>query len=170
MPAMKRGMMARAVASPDRREDRVQARQQMNDMEGWSRFRRVVSALTYSVLTERCGFTPAAGDISPNRVVGFVLDQQARMPDFLRLPLRVATLLFDAWAIPFTGRAFHRLPHPQRWRFVCAWKNSRLVFCRDLVRFYESLAVFSWYSEGAWRGPQHPGAAPRLPTPVDRSG
>ena len=33
-----------------------------------------------------------------------------------------------------------------RRRQLLAWKGSALGFRRDLVRFYESLAVFAWYA------------------------
>jgi hypothetical protein len=77
----------------------------------------------------------------------FLLDQHRRMPDYLRLPFRCLTLLFDAWSLPLTGRPFHRASAAQRSRQLRAWKNSRLGFRRDFIKFYESLALFAWYSE-----------------------
>ncbi len=104
-----------------------------------------VSALAYSIIRERCA---ATGQGFPhNRVVRFVLDQQRRMPDYLRTPLALLTLAFDAWPLPVTGRPFHRLPHERRWRQVLAWKRSRLGVRRDLVRFYEGLVLFGWHAE-----------------------
>ncbi len=75
------------------------------------------------------------------------LDQHRRMPDYLRLPFRCLTLLFDAWALPRTGRPFHRASPAQRSRQIRAWKGSALGVRRDLVKFYESLAVFAWHAE-----------------------
>jgi hypothetical protein len=69
------------------------------------------------------------------------------MPDYLRLPFRCLTLLFDAWALPLTGRPFHCASAAQRLRQVRAWRSSRLGFRRDFIKFYESLALFAWYSE-----------------------
>jgi len=134
-----------------------------------NRFGRIVSALTYSVLTERCGWKPSARVISPNRIVSFILGQHGRMPDFLRAPMLVATLLLDVWAIPFTGRAFHRLPHTERWKIILSWKSSRQGYRRDLVRFYESLAIFGWYSELERSGALGEELAPQDHEPTDAS-
>jgi hypothetical protein len=109
-------------------------------------FSATVSALAYSIVRERCGDSVASPPCV-NPVVGFVLGEHARMPDYLRVPLAALTLIFDAAAVPFHGRPFHRLPHERRWRRVLAWKHSSLGFRRDLVRFYESLVVFGWYAE-----------------------
>jgi hypothetical protein len=69
------------------------------------------------------------------------------MPDYLRFPFKFLTLLFDAWSLPFTGRPFHRASHEQRSRQMRAWKGSALGFCRDLIKFYETLVIFASYSE-----------------------
>jgi hypothetical protein len=105
-----------------------------------------VSALVYSILRERCGDEGRGVPFVHNGVVRFILEQQGRMPDFLRLGLRAVTLALDGWTIPLTGRSFHRLPHARRWRQIEAWRGSRLRPVRDAVRFYESLAVFGWHS------------------------
>jgi hypothetical protein len=110
-------------------------------------FAKTVSALTYSIIHERCA-RAGRGTVFPhNRVVSFVLQQHGGMPDYLRLPLAALTVAFDLWAVPFTGRRFHRLPHEHRWRQVRAWKGSALGFRRDLVQFYESLVIFGCYAE-----------------------
>src|SRR5689334_22601408 len=73
----------------------------------------IVSALTYSIIRAHGGaeFSPAH-----NRVVGFVLAQSLRAPDYLRLPLRLATRLFDLSAVLATGHRFHRLRPERRQR------------------------------------------------------
>jgi len=105
-----------------------------------------VSALCYSVVREMCLAQPREPGTDFNRVVRFVLEQQRRMPDFLRPPMLVLTLLFNVHSLLKSGRFFHRLPHSRRWSHVQDWKQSRFGFRRDLVRFYESLAVFGWFS------------------------
>ena len=126
-------------------------------------FRLAVSSLVGSILDQRfCeGGSARHGDHAElehpgkiddpgsavEKVVQFVLEQHGRMPDYLRLPLAALTVAFDAWAIPTSGRLFHHLPHDRRWQQVLAWKESRLGFRRDLIRFYESLAIFGWYSD-----------------------
>ncbi|HWP65417.1 MAG TPA: hypothetical protein VNO26_05840 [Candidatus Limnocylindria bacterium] len=111
-------------------------------------FTAAVSALVYSILTERCGMAPdGSGPFRHNDVVRAVLGQHATLPDHLRQPLRWATLALDASTLVTRGRPFHALEHEQRWPRLERWRRSRLGPVRDLVRFYESLAVFGWYDE-----------------------
>jgi len=68
------------------------------------------------------------------------------MPDYLRAPMKMAALAFD-WAGRLRhGKPFHRQPPDQRARQLRAWKNSKLSFQRDFVRYFESLATFGLYS------------------------
>jgi hypothetical protein len=110
-------------------------------------FQSTVSTLAYSIIRERCGEGGNGPGFPHNRVVRFVLEQQARMPDYLRLPLIGLTLVIDAWTIPLTGHSFHRLPHERRWRQILAWKKSTFGFRRELIKFYEALVIFGWYAE-----------------------
>ena len=77
----------------------------------------------------------------------FLLAVHSRMPDYLRLPFRVLTLAFDAWAIPKSGRPFHRLPVEKRLEQMRRWRTSRIETQRRLIEFYESLALFGLYSD-----------------------
>jgi hypothetical protein len=110
-------------------------------------FEATVSALCYSILQERCRARVDGDDFRHNEVVRFVRAQQRRMPDYLRWPLFILTLVFD-WSGCLRGQGrFHRQEHARRWRQIEAWRRSRLGCCRDLVRFYESLVVLCWFSE-----------------------
>ena len=60
--------------------------------------------------------------------------------------MRLATLGFDLLGCLHNGRLFHSRPPAARARQIAAWKNSRLSFQRDLIRYYESLATFALYS------------------------
>jgi hypothetical protein len=80
-------------------------------------------------------------------VAQFLLDVRMHMPDYLRIPFRILGLIFDAWAIPLTGRPFHRLSNRQRLIQIHAWRSSRIEARRRFIEFYESLAVFGLYSE-----------------------
>ena len=64
-------------------------------------FEGAVSALCYAFI--RAHFGARAGEPGPpwNNTVRFVLAQHARMPDYLRLPFQVLTLLLDASAKRF---------------------------------------------------------------------
>jgi hypothetical protein len=65
----------------------------------------------------------------------------------VRLGIRALTALLDAWSLATRGRPVRGLDHATRWRLLLGWRESRLGFCRDLVRFYEGLAVFGWHCE-----------------------
>jgi hypothetical protein len=110
-------------------------------------FHATVSALVYSLIEERCRDAAVKDPAENNRVVRFILDQHRRMPDYLRLPLKLLTVAFDLWSVPRHLQRFHGLPHDLRWRQVQSWKRSRFGVRRDLIRFYESLAVFGWYAQ-----------------------
>ncbi len=107
-------------------------------------FSATVLALTETIVRERCGDETS---LHTGRVAQFVLEQHARMPDYLRTPLRLLTLAFDMSALPFRGRSFHRLAHSRRWQQILKWKASAIGVRRDLVRFYESLIIFGWNAE-----------------------
>jgi hypothetical protein len=111
-------------------------------------FVNTVSALCYSIVLEESGRLARAehSAVSPNAVVNFVVDQQGRMPDYLRLPLFVLTLVFNLAGFRYGGSLFHRLDPSARQRQIAAWRRSRIGAARDLVRLYESLAIFCWTS------------------------
>ena len=75
----------------------------------------------------------------------YVLAEHGRLPDHLRLPMHVLTLLFDALPLPFAGAAFHALPPERRAPWIDRWRTAPLGVCRDFIRFHESLAVFAGY-------------------------
>jgi hypothetical protein len=108
---------------------------------------RVVVALVESIILDRC--PEAGGGMSPFRdaVIRFNLDQCERMPDYLRYPFKCLTLVFGAWPLLLKGRSFHRLSREERARQVRAWRESRLGFRRDFIKFFETFVIFAWYSE-----------------------
>jgi hypothetical protein len=118
-------------------------------------FQHTVSALCYSIIDQHCqpADAIASGTVQRaimafpnNEVVEFVLEQHQRMPDFLRFPILILTLILDGLTLLWRGAPFHTLPPNLRSQQIEAWRNSRFSFCRDLIRFYESLTLFSWYS------------------------
>jgi len=100
---------------------------------------RTVSALVYALLYEHA---PDAVPLLGNDVVRFVLAQRERMPDYLGRAMRLATLGLDLWTRLTRLSAFHHLDVEQRCRVIAAWRASRISVRRDLIRFYESLAVY----------------------------
>lgn len=109
-------------------------------------FHDTVSALAYS-LAQPHQTTP---ELAPphNDLTQFILTQQAQMPDYLRTPMLLATLGFDAFGVLKGGKRFHRQSLEQRAKQIAAWKNSGLGFQRDLIRYFESLATLALYSRG----------------------
>jgi choline dehydrogenase-like flavoprotein len=122
-----------------------------------------VSALAYSLAQAHAEPGPADLRAPYNDLARFIVCQQAKLPDYLRLPMRAATLGFDLAGLVVTGQRFHAQPPANRRRQVEAWKSSRLGFRRDLMRYYESLAMLALYSRPA-EGPES--TPPALPAPV----
>jgi choline dehydrogenase-like flavoprotein len=126
----------------------------------WLWFHDTVSALGYSFCAPHLqegapnGENPVSSDqaaeLGPpyNDVTRFIVEQQARMPDLLRGPLFAATLFFDLMGFPRFGRRFHTRAPTLRQEQLKGWKSARLGFCRDLARYFESLAVLDLYTRG----------------------
>src|SRR5436190_11200622 len=93
----------------------------------------IVSALVYSIAKDQAG--GSCSELSPpyNDLTQFILQQQAQLPDFLRTPMRMLTLGFDALGFLRTGHCFHSRPEPNRAAQIAAWQNSKLSFQRDLI-------------------------------------
>ncbi len=105
-----------------------------------------ILALTEALVQERCSHRATDPQELTLKAVRFVTDQQTRMPDYLRPPLRGLTILFRASASIRFGRPFHKLSHEKRWRQIRAWKRSPLGFQRDFVKFFETIIVFAWFA------------------------
>lgn len=104
-----------------------------------------VSALVYTLVRQAVPEEARRERFLENEVVHFVLAQMGRMPDHLRLGIVALTWLFDQSARLTTLRAFHALSPEVRSLRVAAWRRSPLGPLRQLIRFYESLAVYGWY-------------------------
>src|SRR5262245_47804660 len=125
-------------------------------------FENAVSALCYAFIREHFGARAGVPGRAWNGAVRFVLAQHARMPDYLRLPLRILTLAFVYWsAFPHLGS--YRVLDPDRRRSrIARMRRSVLGPFRDLIRFYEGLAIFGFYEElsRADSPPRRAGGAP----------
>jgi len=104
-------------------------------------FENTVSALCYEI-------GAAQGSLAApyNDAARFVLRQHGAMPRVLGWGVRTATLLFALAAVARHGTLFHRLPPARRHVQAAAWTASRFGPCRDLMRFYASLAIMALYS------------------------
>ncbi|MGI9290079.1 MAG: hypothetical protein ACR2QG_02240 [Gammaproteobacteria bacterium] len=68
-----------------------------------------------------------------------IVGQHGRMPDYLRLPLLIATYVFDFAGLFSGGKRFRHKDSESRQMQLETWKRSRVGSCRNFVRFYESL-------------------------------
>ncbi|HSU56435.1 MAG TPA: GMC family oxidoreductase [Candidatus Dormibacteraeota bacterium] len=113
-------------------------------MGNW--FHNVASAFAYSVAEEHANPDWAASVPPYNDLTRFILSQHAQMPDYLRKPMALATSGFDLFGLVAGGHLFHGKPPEVRAKQIASWKNSRIAFQRDLVRYFESLAALGLYS------------------------
>ena len=109
-------------------------------------FKQCVLGITETLISGLDGARDDASGPQLEKISLFIFSQHANMPDYLRLPLKILTLLFDAMPILAHGHVFHRLSEARRRRIVERWKNSRWAFRRDFIRFFETLGLFAWYS------------------------
>ncbi len=105
-----------------------------------------VSALSYSLArnlaeADRDELAPPYNDIAR-----FILREQARMTDYLRPAMKLATLGFDEAGWISLGMAFRHAPREKREKLIRSWKNSPRGVQRDFIRFYESLTALALHS------------------------
>lgn len=105
-----------------------------------------ISALVHAIASEHDS-SPAVPHGGPYGPLGeFVAGQVAHMTAPLRLPMRIATGGLAVLALVSTGSWLHRLAVERRRTLVDRWRSSRIGAIRDVIRFYDSLAVLSLFS------------------------
>ena len=114
-------------------------------------FHDTVSALAYSLAQPHAGSAELQAPF--NDLTQFILRQHANLPDYLRAPMLAATLGFDGLGVLGGGECFHRQRPEQRQRQIARWKDARVGFPRDLMRYFESLATLALYSRAERRPP-----------------
>lgn len=106
-------------------------------------FEEVAESICRTILVRRFG-AEAVAEAVP--VCRFVLEQHARMPDYLRWAMVLATLTFDWWGLCSAGACFSHLSARRRQAQIEAWRTAPAAPARDFVRFYDSLVVFCRHS------------------------
>jgi hypothetical protein len=96
--------------------------------------RRIVTAISASLQLQHL-----SGGMEADEIATEILGRRACMPDYLRLPMWVATLVFDLSGVLSGGRMFHAKSDEAQIAQLQSWKTSRIGACRNFVRFYESL-------------------------------
>ena len=97
-------------------------------------YKRIVVAISEGLQRQH-----AVGAVDADSIAAEIIGQQGCMPDYLRLPLRVATRLFDWSGVVSGGKCFHAKGEAAQLVQLERWKHSRLGACRNFIRFYESL-------------------------------
>jgi choline dehydrogenase-like flavoprotein len=133
-------------------------------------FQDAVSALAYSLAQPH----ETAPHLEPphNDLTRFILAQHGQMPDYLRTPLLVATLLFDTSGFLKGGKRWHRQVPSARQKQILRWKDASAGFQRDLLRYFESLTTLVLYSRRPYSDPgsslcpgMEPAASPESVSP-----
>jgi hypothetical protein len=96
--------------------------------------RQIVAAISAGLQQQHNVDRMEADDIATE-----ILGCRACMPDYLRLPMWIATLLFDVLGLFSGGRRFHAKDAAGRVAQLNSWKHSSVGACRNFIRFYESL-------------------------------
>src|SRR5262245_44492930 len=99
-----------------------------------------VSALAYSAASSKNDPTYSFLQPPYNDITRFLLHQRQRLPDYLRLPVSIATCAFDISSLIRAAGFFHSRAPEIRAKQIAAWKNSGMGFAKDMMRYYESLA------------------------------
>lgn len=110
-------------------------------------FRQCASGIVGALLANLFDEIKSPDQLKTHEASQFVLSQYDRMPDYLRVPFKLIAWFFDAAPIFIHGRPFHKLSLATRQQIVFNWKNASLGFKRDFIRFFDTLAIFAWYSE-----------------------
>ena len=113
-------------------------------------FRDIVSALVDSLVPQRAEVHQP--ELAPpyNDVTNFVLREHARMAGGLREAMMTATFGFDLQGL-LRGTRFSRQSPENRARQIESWRTSSFSVQRDLIRFYESLAILGLHSRKFFR-------------------
>jgi hypothetical protein len=86
-------------------------------------------------------------DSDAEAIAADIIGQHGRMPDYLRLPLLLATYGFDLAGLFSGGARFQHKDPAAKLAQLERWKYSGLGSCRNFVRFYESLFLLSALQE-----------------------
>jgi hypothetical protein len=109
-------------------------------------FKNTVSSLCYAIIENKQLLESNPNFFPHNQVVNFVLKQHQNMPDYLRLPILILTVGLNSYSFFQKGKLLTFISTDLRCQYLDQWKQSSLSPLRDLMRFYESLTVFAWYS------------------------
>ena len=106
-------------------------------------YRNIIVAISESLQDQH-----VEGDMAAEDIAAEIIARQACIPDYLRFPMRVATVVFDWFGVLSGGRRFQSKSLVSRAAQLNSWKHSSIGACRNFVRFYESLFLLIALQEG----------------------
>jgi hypothetical protein len=108
-------------------------------------FEQCVRALSEAIVRQERRAAANPRDILS--VAEYLMETYSKMPDYLRIPFRGLTLLFDASSYVRYGKPFHRLPPDCRRRQMDFWATLPIRFAPSLIAFYRTFAAFGLSSD-----------------------
>jgi hypothetical protein len=69
------------------------------------------------------------------------------MPRYMGFGIVMLTHFFNIYTCLFCLRSFQKLNQNQQMRMMNHWRNFPVALARDLIKFYERLPVFIYYSQ-----------------------
>ena len=82
-------------------------------------------------------------------VTRFVSSQILALPDFLRIPYKLALTGFDWLAILRWGAPFHALDDERRIAYLALWSEAPLAAPRNFLKLIRSCALLAYYDHPA---------------------
>ena len=83
----------------------------------------------------------------------FACSQILALPDWLRLPYRLALTAFDWLALLRFGAPFHALDGERRARYLALWSDAPLSLARNFVKLIRGCALLAYYDHPALASP-----------------
>lgn len=80
----------------------------------------------------------------------FILIQIDNMPDLFRFAFKLITFFFLISVFIKYGKKFDELSQIDKVKVVNKWRNSKITFCRDFIRFFEAFVIFHLTSQSGF--------------------
>ena len=123
-----------------------------------------VAAIVGCLVPAEPALAPSTRAAVLDDVTRFVGSQIAALPDFLRLPYRVAMTGFEWLPILRWGRPFRGLDADRRRAYLDLWTHAPVGAMRNFVKLIRGCALLAYYDHpalaaslrGEWSKAQHP--------------
>lgn len=78
-------------------------------------------------------------------VVAFVASQIGALPDFLRLPYKLAIVVFELLPVLRHGRPFRSLGDDAKRSYLAFWSDGKIGALRNFVKLIRGCALLAYY-------------------------